>query len=380
MLVKEGAALCSECHDDLANGTSVHAPVKDGKCTGCHNPHGSANRKLLVAAGNRALREVPRGEHRVQAQGRPRPRSTTAAAATSPTPPGTSACSPRTSSSTASPSSTRRAPSSASTATTSRPSRRRRARTPASAWGRRTCTPCTSWAARERTSKYGIVKKKDGQTCFACHLPHTSDQGKLLRTEYQCTGTFCYTMRFVQTEQGGTCIVGCHKPHTYSRDGQNPSRHRGTAEATPRRPPQAPRLTRSSSDSPRLANRRRRHAALERPPPTADEHAPEPRLVPPDRGLDAEPDAGPLPLQGGLPARLRPPAGDARPRRGHVHHRHHVPRRPAGPPPLHARADRAPLRPALEARRPQRRDPPSASSSSTATTTARRCAAARSWT
>ena len=37
-------------------------------------------------------------------------------------------------------------------------------------------------------NKYGIIKKKDGQTCFACHLPHTADQEKLLRTEYQCTG------------------------------------------------------------------------------------------------------------------------------------------------------------------------------------------------
>ena len=39
-------------------------------------------------------------------------------------------------------------------------------------------------------NKYGIIKKKDGQTCFACHLPHTAHQEKLLRTEYQCTGHF----------------------------------------------------------------------------------------------------------------------------------------------------------------------------------------------
>ena len=51
MLVKEGAALCYECHDNMAQGTSVHPPVAEGKCTGCHNPHGSANKKLLVAAG-----------------------------------------------------------------------------------------------------------------------------------------------------------------------------------------------------------------------------------------------------------------------------------------------------------------------------------------
>jgi hypothetical protein len=78
-------------------------------------------------------------------------------------------------------------------------------------------------------NKYGIIKKKDGQTCFACHLPHTAMQEKLLRTEYQCTGTFCYTMRFVQNPNGGTCIVGCHKPRTYSRVGQDPNATAGTS-------------------------------------------------------------------------------------------------------------------------------------------------------
>ena len=27
-------------------------------------------------------------------------------------------------------------------------------------------------------NKYGIIKKKDGQTCFACHLPHTAHSGE----------------------------------------------------------------------------------------------------------------------------------------------------------------------------------------------------------
>jgi len=78
-------------------------------------------------------------------------------------------------------------------------------------------------------NKYGIIKKKDGQTCFACHLPHTAHQEKLLRTEYQCTGTFCYTMRFVQNTNGGTCVVGCHKPKMYSRVGEDPNATAGAA-------------------------------------------------------------------------------------------------------------------------------------------------------
>ncbi len=31
MLVSEGAALCNECHDDLAQGASVHPPVSRGQ-------------------------------------------------------------------------------------------------------------------------------------------------------------------------------------------------------------------------------------------------------------------------------------------------------------------------------------------------------------
>ena len=47
-----------------------------------------------------------------------------------------------------------------------------------------------------------------------------------------------------------------------------------------------------------------------------------------------------------------------RPRGGHLDHRHHLPRRPAGAPALHRRTDRPHLRPPPPARRAQGRHPP----------------------
>jgi predicted CXXCH cytochrome family protein len=80
-----------------------------------------------------------------------------------------------------------------------------------------------------KPNKYGFVKKKDGQTCVACHLPHSSLQQSLLRTAFECKGIFCYTMKFRPNETGGTCIVGCHKPRTYSREATQES---STAKAS----------------------------------------------------------------------------------------------------------------------------------------------------
>jgi predicted CXXCH cytochrome family protein len=230
MLVKEGADLCYECHDNLAKGASVHAPVAEGKCTGCHNPHGSANKKFLVAAG-RELCDKCHGKNP----------EFTGKVTHAPVDDGCADC--------------------------HRPhaSENQRLLTKNLILDRlalfepkqaELCLECHDLesftkAQTEATgfrmgttnlhalhlnggatpNKYGIIKKKDGQTCFACHLPHTAIQQKLLRTEYQCVGTFCYTMRFVPNEKGGTCVVGCHKPRIYSRDGQDPNATAGAAPA-----------------------------------------------------------------------------------------------------------------------------------------------------
>ncbi len=52
-LAAKGAELCSQCHDAMGKKKVVHAPVKEGDCLACHNPHGAANRFLLAAGEDR---------------------------------------------------------------------------------------------------------------------------------------------------------------------------------------------------------------------------------------------------------------------------------------------------------------------------------------
>jgi len=46
-LTEEVPALCYQCHTPFGKKKNVHPPVKDGMCTTCHNPHDSAEPKLL---------------------------------------------------------------------------------------------------------------------------------------------------------------------------------------------------------------------------------------------------------------------------------------------------------------------------------------------
>ena len=48
-LTAKGAELCSSCHESF-KGKHVHAPVKEGECVACHNPHASDAPKLLTSA------------------------------------------------------------------------------------------------------------------------------------------------------------------------------------------------------------------------------------------------------------------------------------------------------------------------------------------
>ena len=47
-LTDKPPALCYQCHPAFGTMRHVHPPVKDGMCTTCHNPHDSAEPKLLA--------------------------------------------------------------------------------------------------------------------------------------------------------------------------------------------------------------------------------------------------------------------------------------------------------------------------------------------
>ena len=51
-LVRKGAELCYQCHDDLRERRYKHQPVREGDCLSCHRPHGSAAPFLLDVGEN----------------------------------------------------------------------------------------------------------------------------------------------------------------------------------------------------------------------------------------------------------------------------------------------------------------------------------------
>ncbi len=65
-----------------------------------------------------------------------------------------------------------------------------------------------------------VNKKTKGRSCKACHEAHASNQEKHIRKSVPFGRSgFNYPISFTKDESGGTCVVGCHRPQTYSRTG-----------------------------------------------------------------------------------------------------------------------------------------------------------------
>lgn len=161
MVRKPGSKLCFDCHDEsLAKGKSVHPPVAQGKCLDCHMIHGSPYRKMLK-------KNFPEQFYL-------------------PYDPANYAlcfgC-----------------------------------HNPDIATDKRTDT-LTGFRNGDLNLHYVHVHKVEkGRSCKVCHDPHASSQDRLIKTSVPGFGKWDIPIKYTKTPNGGTCVVGCHKPKSYDR-------------------------------------------------------------------------------------------------------------------------------------------------------------------
>ncbi len=157
--------LCFSCHSELseyvASQEYKHGPVKQGDCNACHNPHGSENFKIL-------RKYFPEEFYMPYAED-----------------------------------------------------------------NYALCFEChnrqiahdtetktlTDFRDKERNLHFLHVNKDvKGRSCKACHQVHASDQEKHIR-ESVPFGKISWELpvTYTKTENGGSCVVGCHAPKEYKR-------------------------------------------------------------------------------------------------------------------------------------------------------------------
>jgi predicted CXXCH cytochrome family protein len=161
MLKADGAALCMTCHKKSEfTGRSVHAPVAAGECAACHAPHGTKLHHLLK-------RSVP--DEMYQSFKKANFELCFGCHAD------TLADSQRTDSE-------------------------------------------TNFRNGMFNLHYQHVNKADkGRSCKVCHDPHAAGQPHLISTRVSGFGRWRIPIRYTRTMNGGTCVVGCHKPKSYDR-------------------------------------------------------------------------------------------------------------------------------------------------------------------
>jgi predicted CXXCH cytochrome family protein len=177
LLVRPPVLLCVACHsrDTIQDGKGrrltnmkallderpvVHRPVKEGTCTGCHQPHGGKSPRLLVAHYTTELYAAwEPGQYALCFKCHDRKVFET----------------PET----------------------------------------RTLTRFRDGA---RNLHYVHVRQQRGRTCRACHEVHASQQPHLLRTAvpYGSRG-WSLKLRYTGKENGGACAKTCHQERGYDR-------------------------------------------------------------------------------------------------------------------------------------------------------------------
>lgn len=74
----------------------------------------------------------------------------------------------------------------------------------------------TDFRNGEQNLHYVHVNKKKGRTCRACHDAHASNNPRHIRDEVSF-GEWNLPVGFNKTENGGTCLPGCHQAFGYDR-------------------------------------------------------------------------------------------------------------------------------------------------------------------
>lgn len=153
--------LCVTCHADKnveLSGRFLHGPVKDGQCQDCHDPHGSANPNILKVV-------FPEGFYNRYEDGLY-----------------------------------------ALCFECHEKDIAREAKT----------VKLTSFRNGDVNLHYVHVHSEKGRSCKACHAVHGGGQEKHVRSGVPF-GTWNLPINYTKTADGGTCIVGCHSPKSYSR-------------------------------------------------------------------------------------------------------------------------------------------------------------------
>lgn len=163
LLLQPEKDLCVSCHKTILTKsmTVLHGPIAKGQCTPCHEPHGGPNKKLLV----KAFPPEPYVPY------------------TDADYPLCFGC-----------------------------HNRDLLRYPDTSFA-------TGFRDKERNLHFlHVNNKQKGRSCKLCHAIHGAENDRLLADKVTF-GSWSLPIKFVKSENGGSCAPGCHKPLSYARKG-----------------------------------------------------------------------------------------------------------------------------------------------------------------
>lgn len=163
LLLEDPPKLCFLCHQELGDQVTdaeyLHGPVEDGDCSACHQPHGSGNPLILNAFFPEEF-YMPYAEDNYalcfecHASDGAKEEHTTA---------------------------------------------------------------LTDFRNGDWNLHFLHINREKGRSCKACHEIHAGPQEKHVRDEVPFGDMWSYPITFTKEENGGNCVVGCHKPKDYNR-------------------------------------------------------------------------------------------------------------------------------------------------------------------